>query len=68
MDSALNMDTPYIFKSNNFYRHIALHVREEKQLKRLFSLESAEKHAVRHFESFVFVVCWSKLRVSLYSD
>ena len=34
MDSDLNMDTPNIFKSNKFYRNMALHVREEKQLKR----------------------------------
>ena len=34
MDSALNMDTHNIFKINKFYRHMALHVREEKQLKR----------------------------------
>ena len=34
MDSALNMDTPNIFKGNKFYRHITLHVHEEKQLKR----------------------------------
>ena len=34
MVSALNMDTPNIFKSNKFYRHMALHVPEEKQLKR----------------------------------
>ena len=26
MDSAHNMDTPNIFKSNRFYRHMALHV------------------------------------------
>ena len=50
MDSALNMDTPNIFKSDKFYWHAALHVPEEKQLKREFSLESAKKHAVRHFE------------------
>ena len=29
---ALNMDTPNIFKSNKFDQHMALHVREEKQL------------------------------------
>ena len=34
MDSALNMDTPNIFKSNKFYRHLALRARKEKQLKR----------------------------------
>ena len=34
MDSALNMDTPNIFKNNKFYQHMALHIREEKQLKR----------------------------------
>ena len=34
MDSALNMDTPNIFKSNKFYRHMALRARKEKQLKR----------------------------------
>ena len=50
MDNALNMDTPNIFKSNKFYRHMELRARKEKQLKRLFSLESAKKHAVRHFE------------------
>ena len=33
-DSALNMGTPNIFKSNKFYRRMALHAREEKQLKR----------------------------------
>ena len=33
MDSALNMDAPNIFKSNKFYRHMALHVRKEKELK-----------------------------------
>ena len=33
MDSALNMDTPNIFKSK-FYRHMALRTRKEKQLKR----------------------------------
>ena len=50
MNSVLNMDTPYIFKSNKFYRHMVLRARKEKQLKRLFSLESAKKHAVRHFD------------------
>ena len=39
IDSALNMDTPNIFKSNNFYRHTVQHV-----------LESAKKRAVCHFE------------------
>ena len=34
MDSALNMDTPNIFKSNKFYPHMALHVLEENQLKK----------------------------------
>ena len=34
MDSALNMDSPNIFKSNKFYQHMALHIREEKLLKR----------------------------------
>lgn len=34
MDSALNMDTPNIFKINKFDRDMALHVRETKQLKR----------------------------------
>ena len=34
MDSALNMDTPNIFKSNKFYQHMALRARKEKQLKR----------------------------------
>ena len=34
MDSALNMDTTNTFKSKKIYRHMALHVREEKQLKR----------------------------------
>ena len=34
MDSALNVDTPNIFKSNKFYRHMALLVREEKQFER----------------------------------
>ena len=34
MDSALNMDTPNIFKNNKFYRHMALRARKEKQLKR----------------------------------
>ena len=29
---------------------MALHVREEKQLKRKFSLECAKKRAFRHFE------------------
>ena len=28
------MDTPNIFKSKKFYRHMALHARKEKQLKR----------------------------------
>ena len=50
MDSALNMDIPNIFNRNKFYRHIELHVREEKHLKRYFSLENAKKHAIRHFE------------------
>ena len=50
MDSALNTDTPNIFKSNTFYRHMELHVRKEKQLKRLFCLESAKKRAVRYSE------------------
>ena len=34
MDSGLNMDIPNIFKSNKFYRHMALRARKEKQLKR----------------------------------
>ena len=34
IDSAHNMDTPNIFKSNKFYRHMALRARKEKQLKR----------------------------------
>ena len=34
MDCALNMDTPNIFKSNKFYRHVALRARKDKQLKR----------------------------------
>ena len=34
MDSALNVDTLNTFKNNKFYRYMALHVREEKQLKR----------------------------------
>ena len=34
VDSALNMDTPNIFKSNKFYRHMALRARKEKQMKR----------------------------------
>ena len=34
MDSVLNIDTPDIFKSNKFDLLMALHVREEKQLKR----------------------------------
>ena len=34
IDSDLNMDTLNIFKSNKFYRHMALHVCEEKHLKR----------------------------------
>ena len=50
MDSVLNMDTPNIFKSNKFYRHMALRARKEKQLKRQFSLENAKKHAVHHFK------------------
>ena len=33
MDSAHNMDTPNIFKSNKFYGHMALRARKEKQLK-----------------------------------
>ena len=32
-DSALNMDTPNIFRSNKFYRRMALHIHEEKQSK-----------------------------------
>ena len=49
---------PNIFKSNKFYRHMALRSRKEKQLKRKFSLKSAKKYAVRHFkETSVFVVC-----------
>ena len=43
MDSVHNMDTPNIFKSNKFYRHMTLRARKEKQLKRSFSLESAKK-------------------------
>ena len=50
MDSALNMDTPNIFKSKKNYRHMVLRARRAKQLKRLFSQESAKKHVVRHFE------------------
>ena len=50
MESALHMDTPNIFKSNKFCRHMALHASEEKHLKRLFSLEKLKKRAVRHFE------------------
>ena len=50
MDSAINLETFNIFKSNKFYRHMALHVGEEKQLKRQFKLESAKKHTVGHFE------------------
>ena len=34
VDSASNMDTPNIFKSNKFYRHVALRAHKEKQLKR----------------------------------
>ena len=34
MDNALNIDTPNIVKTNKFYRHMLLHVREEKQLKK----------------------------------
>ena len=34
MGSALNMDTPNIFKSNKFYRHMALRAHKAKQLKR----------------------------------
>ncbi len=34
MDSALNMDTPNIFKSYIFDRELTLYVREEKQFKR----------------------------------
>ena len=34
MDIALNMDIPNIFKSNKFYQHVTLQVREEKRLKR----------------------------------
>ena len=34
MDSALNMDTPNIFKGNKFYRHMALRARKEKHYKR----------------------------------
>ena len=48
MDSAVNMVTPKIFKSNKLYRHMALH--EEKQLKREFNLESAKKCAVCYFQ------------------
>ena len=44
------MDNPNIFKSNKFYRHMALHVSEEKQLKRKFGLESAKKRAFHHFQ------------------
>ena len=50
MDNALNVDTPNIFKINKFYREMVLNVREEKQLKRYFRLESAKQSAVRHFE------------------
>ena len=32
--SALNMDTPNIFKCNTFYRHMAIRVHKAKQLKR----------------------------------
>ena len=34
MDSAQNIDTPNIFKSNKFYRNMALRACKEKQLKR----------------------------------
>ena len=34
MDSALNMDTTYIFKSNKFYPNMALRAHKAKQLKR----------------------------------
>ena len=34
IDSAVNMDPLYVLKSKKFYLHMALHVREEKQLKR----------------------------------
>ena len=50
LDSAHNMDTTNIFKSNKFYRHMVLSARKAKQLKRKFSLESAKKPAIRHFE------------------
>ena len=33
IDSALNKNTSNIFKSNKSYQHMALHVREEKQMK-----------------------------------
>ena len=56
MGSALNTNTPNIFKSNKFYRHMALRARKEKQLKS--NLKSAKKYAVRHLkETTVFVVC-----------
>ena len=54
MDSALNIDTPNIFKNNKFGQHMALHVREEQQLKRQFSLENAKKRAVRLLKKLVF--------------
>ena len=41
MDSALNMDIPNAFKRNKFYRHMALHVREEKQLKYLYTFKTS---------------------------
>ena len=44
------MDTPNIFENNKFYQHIALHVHEEKQLKRSFGLKNAKKCAVCDFE------------------
>ena len=53
MDCALNMDTPNIFKINEFYRRMALHVPEENQLIREFKLESAKQRAVRIFEGNV---------------
>ena len=50
MMSALNMDTPNIFKSYKYYQHMALRVREEKQLKNEFIVESAKQRVFRQFE------------------
>ena len=35
MDSALNMDTPNIFKSNKFYRHMALRAGKKKAVENI---------------------------------